>query len=118
MTEVWMQELGTPDSKRGRLLYTDHLDMREVARAFQYGTLSLQLSSQRMTAIPLDAANALWPLVDLRRLTGHAGTRTDPFLFSGQRSQGGVLSMGSLFCHWPVHLSMDSVDLESAGSQI
>ena len=92
-----MHEVGAPDSNRSSLLRTDHLDMRNVARVLRYRSLLLQLSSQKMTDMPLDEANAVWPLVELTQQTGHAGTEADPFLFSGERSQMGVLFMETIF---------------------
>ena len=84
------------DRKESVLLRTDQLDMRQVASILQYRTLWLQLKSKRMTAVPLDEANAIWPLGDLMDLTGHAGTEADAFLFSGESAETGVLFMATL----------------------
>ena len=103
MPEVWVQAVGSPNSKRSSLLRTDYLDMRHVARLLQYTSLMLQLSSQKMTDMPLDEPNAQWPLVELRQHTGHAGTEADPFLFSGECNQTGESSQKSQNLSWLQH---------------
>ena len=84
------------DRKQSLMLGTDQLDMREVASTLQLRTLQLQLQSQRMTALALGEASAMWSVGELRDVTGHAGSEADPFLFSRKSVETGVLFMAPL----------------------
>ena len=93
MRTVYVQRVGAPDSNTRCLLLKDELDVREVAAILQYKRLSLQSKDKKLTAIPLNQANAVWSLGDLTQQTGNGGTESDPFLFSGESAETGMLPM-------------------------